>query len=425
MSKFFLFKSADVNPTSNFKSDSGFGVDIVGIPSSNLSFLSAKKGEVVFVFDNAGLYEDTHLADGESLEKTDVTVSCVEGQEQDLIESVIKFITTESSGALLRFDATSSSNTFNPFNNSDKRVSSKVRVNSTNRGSGRVSYQRDANYTSTDSFTIHGVDFRDDSNLPDIDFNPQQLAGYGNNVSITAWSNDPKAKTGGTHSVNAVTGTVRTNKTSTSHFLNEEYTYSAVGTNGFLSLASAYSTPKDYTLYFVLGRVAAGYNSLKIYGNDDGSVFGIGDDKSDQSIIQVRHNGITGSAATVKTDNTDNGSSSYSFPVETASQILPDKGQSCYVFVIRRDKDFNIFVYNHKGDYIAFIPAKVRDTFAITASTPNRTDGELEITQLGSSGSDTTNSFGGVLARFGVIPRDVGNEHASSIAAQLFNQYKP
>ena len=425
MSKFFLFKSADVNPTSNFKSDSGFGVDIVGIPSSNLSFLSAKKGEVVFVFDNAGLYEDTHLADGESLEKTDVTVSCVEGQEQDLIESVIKFITTESSGALLRFDATSSSNTFNPFNNSDKRVSSKVRVNSTNRGSGRVSYQRDANYTSTDSFTIHGVDFRDDSNLPDIDFNPQQLAGYGNNVSITAWSNDPKAKTGGTHSVNAVTGSVKTTKTATSHFLNEEYTYSAVSSNGFLSLASAYSTPQDYTLYFVLGRVAAGYNSLKIYGNDDGSVFGIGDDKSDQSIIQVRHNGITGSPATVKTDNTDNGSSSYSFPVETASQISPDKGQSCYVFVIRRDKDFNIFVYNHKGDYVAFIPAKVRDTFAITASTPNRTDGELEITQLGSSGSDTTNSFGGALARFGVIPRDVGNEHASSIAAQLFNQYKP
>lgn len=419
MSKFFLFKSADVNPTSNFKSDSGFGVDIVGIPSSNLSFLSAKKGEVVFVFDNAGLYEDTHLADGESLEKTDVTVSCVEGQEQDLIESVIKFITTESSGGLLRFDATSSSNTFNPFNNSDKRVSSKVRVNSTNRGSGRVSYQRDANYTSTDSYTIHGVDFRDDSNLPDIDFNPQQLVGYGNNVSITAWANDPKAKTGGTHSVNAVTGTVTTTKSTASHLLNEEYTYSAFQVDGFLSLASAYSTPEDYTLYFVLGRVIAGYSSLKIYGNDDGSVFGIGDDKSDQSIIQIRHNEITGSAATVRTDNTENGSSSYSFPTFVTS------GQSCYVFVIRRDKDFNIFVYNHKGDYVAFIPAKVRDTFAVTASTPDRTDGELEITQLGSSGSDVTTSFTGVLARFGVIPRDVGNEHASTIAAQLFNQYKP
>ena len=224
--------------------------------------------------------------------------------------------------------------------------------------------------------------------------------------------------------MNAVTGTVRTTKTSSSHFLNEEYTYSAPQTNGFLSLASAYSTPEDYTLYFVLGRVAAGYSSLKIYGNDDGSVFGIGDSKSDRSIIQIRHNEITGSPATVKTDNTENGSSSYSFPTEITSQASPD-GQSCYVFVIRRDKDFNIFVYNHKGDYVAFIPARVRDTFAVTASTPNRTDGELEITQLGSSGSDTTNSFGGVLARFGVIPRDVGNEHASSIAAQLFNQYKP
>jgi hypothetical protein len=424
MSKFFLFKSADVNPTSNFKSDSGFGVDIVGIPSSNLSFLSAKKGEVVFVFDNAGLYEDTHLADGESLEKTDVTVSCVEGQEQDLIESVIKFITTESSGGLLRFDATSSSNTFNPFNNSDKRVSSKVRVNSTNRGSGRVSYQRDANYASTDSYTIHGVDFRDDSNLPDIDFNPQQLSSYANNDPITAWANDPKAKTGSTHRVNSVTGTLRATSDAGVHFLSDEFVYTAPQTSSFMSLASAYSTPEDYTLYFVLGRVSAGYSSLKIYGNDDGSVFGIGDDKSDRSIIQIRHNEITGSAAIVKTDNTENGSSSYTFPTEITSQTSPD-GQSCYVFVIRRDKDFNIFVYNHKGDYVAFIPAKVRDTFAVTASTPNRTDGELEITQLGSSGSDTTNSFQGVLARFGVIPRDVGNEHASSIAAQLFNQYKP
>jgi hypothetical protein len=191
-----------------------------------------------------------------------------------------------------------------------------------------------------------------------------------------------------------------------------------------MSLASAYSTPEDYTLYFVLGRVAAGYSSLKVYGNDDGSVFGIGDDKSDRSVIQIRHNEITGSPAIAKTDNTDNGSSSYTFPTETTSQDSPN-GQSCYVFVIRRDKDFNIFVYNHKGDYVAFIPAKVRDTFAVTASTPNRTDGDLEITQLGSSGSDVTTSFQGVLARFGVISRDVGNEHASSIAAQLFNQYKP
>ena len=123
------------------------------------------------------------------------------------------------------------------------------------------------------------------------------------------------------------------------------------------------------------------------------------------------------------------------------------------MFVIRRDKDFNVYLHNHEGEIVAFVPAftekstskivtKIKSkptdisrgiyektttpiTSKITAGTTGRTDGNLLLQQLGSSGSNTTSSFSGTLARFGVIKRDIGGGSSSQLAKDLYELYKP
>ena len=123
------------------------------------------------------------------------------------------------------------------------------------------------------------------------------------------------------------------------------------------------------------------------------------------------------------------------------------------VMVIRRDKDFNIYLHNHEGEIVAFVPAftekstskittKIKSkptatskgiyektttpiTSKITAGSSGRTDGNLFLQRLGTSGTNTTSSFAGTLARFGVIKRDIGDGNASQLARDLYELYKP
>ena len=93
--------------------------------------------------------------------------------------------------------------------------------------------------------------------------------------------------------------------------------------------------------------------------------------------------------------------------------------------IIRRDDNGNIIVNNHTGDRIAFIEGTRPNTIASSLGTlPGDTSGVLTIDQIGSSGGNTTSSYKGHLARFGVIKKDVGDEIARNLAKQMFNLYK-
>jgi len=110
-----------------------------------------------------------------------------------------------------------------------------------------------------------------------------------------------------------------------------------------------------------------------------------------------------------------------------------------------------LYLYNFEGEVVAFVPAftikstsrpdlkevgskyielnknkqKGKLTTKVTEGTGGRTDGNLLIQQLGSSGSNVTNSFAGTLGRFGIITRDIGEANCSKLAQDLYELYKP
>ena len=106
MKKFFLFKRKDVDVSSVEASDNGEGLDLLAVSADLLSFMTASLGRVNIVFNNATLYEESNLLDGESFKKTSVSVACEAGGEADLIESIMNFVSSDLvKTRVMRFDA--------------------------------------------------------------------------------------------------------------------------------------------------------------------------------------------------------------------------------------------------------------------------------------------------------------------------------
>ena len=89
--------------------------------------------------------------------------------------------------------------------------------------------------------------------------------------------------------------------------------------------------------------------------------------------------------------------------------------------IIRRDKNFNMFLHNRDGDIIAKIPAKTNiDDPSLVASSPGRTDGDLVFKAVGTSRNNIGKFF---LNRFGIIKSDIGANNAANLAKQLYKFY--
>jgi hypothetical protein len=116
----------------------------------------------------------------------------------------------------------------------------------------------------------------------------------------------------------------------------------------------------------------------------------------------------------------DYGTTPYEFP----SKDIKNPAQTCYVFIVRRDIDNNMYLHNHEGDLVGYLPGVTGGTDA----TPFRTDEMLSIEFLGTNNtgdSEMRNSFVGYLARFGVIKKDIGSSEAARLAIALYERYKP
>ena len=84
--KFFLFRRTDPIGSDKRFSDGGSDIPILGIPADQVAFITAGRGTVNITFNGAGMYESNEMFIGDSLEKTNVTISCKEGSELKLIE---------------------------------------------------------------------------------------------------------------------------------------------------------------------------------------------------------------------------------------------------------------------------------------------------------------------------------------------------
>ena len=431
--KFFEFIQGEVSESSIKASDTGVGLSVIIIPVNNLAFMTATKGAINFTFNNTSIYEHTALFPGEAVEKTTIQVSCISGKEVELIDDITKFITSKTTTQVMKFDVTNKSSTFKKaLVGGVNNIVSKVVVNPTNMTSGEIS-KGDPAKVFTD--VIGEIYFGD--NKPSLDFNHEGLAKYANTDEITSWDN--AGTLGSTHSIAANVGDPQAitllNATRGLSRVN-----AAVALDDYFVVPNAYTVNGDYTIYMCLTPSSSEDALGVVYGDDSGDTMGMcfgaakynsssGIDKADGALrtFKVRHDGRTGEPASASTDNTENGTVSYGFP---ENYIDVDAGENCHIFVIRRDKNFNMYLHSRTGELVGFIPGfSTHETInGKLTSLDGMTDGTLLIEQIGSGGgivatSGRSRSFAGNIARFGVIEKDIGTNAAATLAADLFNLY--
>ena len=420
--KFFVFNISETSLTSQRASDTGLGISIFCVPTDKLSNITSSKGFIHITFDNAGIYEQTSIDNGDAIQKVSVSLAAKEGEEIDLITNILDFITSTPEQRVLTFDLVNNIKTFRSSNvNSESDIKIQVPTVPINMETGKLSV---GDQTKQFQDTIAGVNFR--GNLPILDFNHEGLTQYADGDEITSWQN---AGTGGsTYSIASNALDPSCNVSTSSSLISTKA--ATVGVGEYFIIPNSFTVQNDYTLYCVLD-VTTG--PIVLYGDSDGETIGFGgfipkgtdgisgigyEVKNKKSIFSVRHKGMTGFPATTNTDNTDNATTDYTWP----------KLDILEVFIIRRDKDFNVYLHNGDGDIIGFIPAKTGGTDDTHVGF--RTDGDLLIERLGTSGNMVGLSgaqfgkFKGDIARFGVIPNDIGVSKSVSLAQDLVNFYK-
>ena len=436
MEKFFLFRKEEINENSSRSSDTGVGLSVLAIPTKHVSFMTAAKGSVIITFNDAGLYDKIELFDSEAIEKTAVTVSCSVGEELELLENIINFI-SNSNQHVLKFDVVKNDSVFKKaVLSSSNDLSAKIRVTPTIYSTGNIS--RGTQETQFQG-TIAGIYFGE--NLPALDFNHEGLSGYADDAEITAWAN--AGTKGSTHSIVANVGTPSGPSAETGLTAGRGLsTVSAsIDFDDYFVVPNAYKTSEAYTLYLAFTNYSDHDGIGPIYGDDEGDTIGFcfkdhtinsdgGVDKAAiaSSTFRVRHDERIGEPASTETTTSDNGTQPFVFPAPDNTSGLEE---TLHVFVIRRDKNSNMYLHNRTGDLVGFIPSfTMADTLDRKTTTFDfMTDGDLLIEQIGSAGgivdvtSSPSKSFRGHLARFGVIENDIGANATANLAQDLFKLY--
>ena len=444
--KFFLFRRTDPIGSDKRFSEGGTDIPILGIPANQIAFITAGRGSVTLTFNAAGMYETSELFIGDSIEKTNVSISCKEGSELKLIEKIILFASRSDGKTIMKFDAVEERAAFDDVVISNVTdIKAKIKSQPTERISQKISTGDAANRFRN---VIGGINFGSRANKPFLDYNHELLTGA-DDSTLTLWRNSGTGSSAYNLANHTGTVTVQTEATALATGLSK--TCAQFAANAFLNIPSV-TIEDDYTIYFAIGDPGVGTNSFGVlFGDDDGETLGFSSEGYN-SLFTMRHDGLSGKPFEVDANTDENGSVRYAFPDKSRTTEIGSR-QFCYTFVIRRDKDFNVYLHNHEGEIVAFVPAftekstskvvtKIKSkptekskgiyektttpiTSKVTAGSSSRTDGNLLLEQLGSSDENITSSFAGTLARFGVIKRDIGDGNASQLAKDLYELYKP
>lgn len=419
--KYFLFRKEDLSLLSSSSSDTGKGLSVFGVSADLMSYITAVKGGVVLYFNNATPYEENSLTSGESFEKTTVTVNCDEGKEVDLIESIMNFLGSDNSPNIMRFDSVDQRSNMKEVKTS-LSLGASVKSHPINRVTKEVSLQQDGDFTPSTSNTINDIDFVVSANLPILDLEAENATFNASSpFELTALANSGTG--GATYDVDAASCVGTITKGTGIDGLSKDSLL--MGFGSYAVLTNSLDVKEDYTLYIVYASTAAKQGPY--YGSASGETVGFNATSDDvvkqmpnSNTFGVRHEGRTALPAYTSTKG-------YNYPVnETAGYDTSDPNyQTCYVFVVRRDESNNLFMYNHEGDVVAELPdLGIDPKLSDTGTVANDTTGHLVIDQIASAGGNTSTSFKGYLARFGVIPRDIGDQRCRNLATQLFNLYE-
>jgi len=411
MKKFFLFRREEDSISSgSTTSNTGVGISTISIPADHVSYMTTKKGGVVITFNHSSAFEDTFLKQGQSLPKTTVEVGCIEGQESALMEEILNFISNPGGKNIMRFDSVGKNSTFGKFGQNREDIKPIVPTLAVDTISGEIS-EGDAQDQYANK--IAGINFY--GNTPEIDYNHESIDGYANGATIDTWYNSGSA--GAAYNIAPASG-LTPSMVNSDNQTNFSQNAVQINVDEYFEVP-AYSVASDYTIYVVLGRDNLGIGGTgPIYGDADGETVGFIGSFPYNGVVEkcgssnrdfvVRHDGRTGDIASARAD------SFFDDGINKEPDFVP-----CYSFVIRRDRDFNVFLHDRTGDIVAYIPAVVDKV-----TTPGATDGNLLIERLGTTNEVVSGCFKGQLARFGVINKDIGAGSASSLAIDLFKFYK-
>jgi hypothetical protein len=412
MKKFFLFKRRDVSLTSTTSSDTGEGLDILAVSVDQLAFMTASLGKVNIVFNDATIYEENNLLDGESFKKTSVTVACEAGGEAALIDSILGFISSDRSKTnVMRFDAVEGKTNVKEANILGLNdVVSKVTEFPVFRNTGDTSKKTFIGGTSGTAYgtgnQVGDVDFGE-GNVPIVDYTEESLTESAGNV--TGWTNSGSG--GSTYDISTIVGTIPLD-TTTGRENNGLRTQAADMSSGDnFTLPKALVTEGEFTVFVVIGRSVSDIDSNPKLG------------------LLIQGGALSGATQTLGfVDAYENNSYMFKFANEYGEFIMMpterpiidshldyDTRRTAYVMVMRRDKFNNLFVYSNEGSLVAEAPAVVEGKNA-------RTDGNFAVKYLGNGLGE---KFQGNLARFGVIQRDIGTTAASKLARDLHTKYTP
>lgn len=433
MRKFFLFRRKEVSRSSTFASDSGTGVDIFGVPADLLAFMSAELGKVKIVFNNATPYEENNLVDGDSMQKTSVTVSCTDGKEADVIESIMRFIGSEGPRFnVMKFDAVEGfSNLEGVTTTGITDVLSQVRKTPVERTSGDPSTKTFIGGTSGTAFgspnSIQGIDFGSPTNKPIVDYNESGIT-VSSGTSINGWTN---SGTGGA-TYDCTTNGTPTKLTAVGRDGSGVSTVAAeVTTSQYFIIGTEVVAAGPFTTYMVLADNPASIISQKsgrvmkgnIFGGADGTSFGIVGTLQDasQNLFSVRGDTFTGFPAQALGN-------------EAQQESEEDLIRTIDVFVLRRDELDVMFIHDYTGEIIATFTGDVvpggkfeseESAGGGSLNESGRQDGNLAIKNFGGAPLSPEPKFSGHIARFGVIKNDIGTERAARLATDLYDLYKP
>ena len=286
--KFFLFRRTDPIGSDKRFSEGGTDIPILGIPANQIAFITAGRGSVTLTFNAAGMYETSELFIGDSIEKTNVSISCKEGSELKLIEKIILFASRSDGKTIMKFDAVEERAAFDDVVISNVTdIKAKIKSQPTERISQKISTGDAANRFRN---VIGGINFGSRDNKPFLDYNHELLTGA-DDTTLILWRNSGTGSSAYNLANHTGTVTVQTEATALATGLSK--TCAQFAANAFLNIPSV-TIEDDYTIYFAIGDPGVGTNSFGVlFGDDDGETLGFSSEGYN-SLFTMRHAGLSG-----------------------------------------------------------------------------------------------------------------------------------
>ena len=102
--KLLMFHAATVDSSSTTRNGAGTNVDLAAFPASSISSIIAVENKVEVAFNHSTAFEQYAGADGESILKTYVELTCTSANAAGIVEGLWSLLNSVSAAPVIKFD---------------------------------------------------------------------------------------------------------------------------------------------------------------------------------------------------------------------------------------------------------------------------------------------------------------------------------